>query len=61
MMTDKRGMQKFLELPDKRRLIELARAQIKASGGNYTNFNHNIKFMERGTKPLSMLEPLLKW
>ncbi len=58
MMTD-RGMQKFLELPDKERLIELARAQIKASGGNYTNFNHNIKFMERGTKPLSMLEPLL--
>ena len=33
--------------------------KIKASGGNYTNFNHNIKFMERGTKPLSMLEPLL--
>ena len=29
MMTD-RGMQKFLELPDKERLIELARAQNKS-------------------------------
>ncbi|MFG6359694.1 HD family phosphohydrolase [Taurinivorans muris] len=59
MMTD-RGMQKFLELPHQERLIELARAQIKAiPNGNYTNFNHNIKFMERGTTPLSMREPLL--
>lgn len=59
MMTD-RGMQKFLELPQQQRLIELARAQIKAiPNGNYTNFNHNLKFMERGTTPLSMREPLL--
>lgn len=59
MMTD-RGMQKFLELPHQQRLIELARAQIKAiPNGNYTNFNHNLKFMERGTTPLSMREPLL--
>lgn len=59
MMTD-RGMQKFLELPHQERLIELARAQIKAiPNGNYTNFNHNLKFMERGTTPLSMREPLL--
>lgn len=59
MMTD-RGMQKFLELPHRERLIELARAQIKAiPNGNYTNFNHNLKFMERGTTPLSMREPLL--
>ena len=49
-----------MELPHQERLIELARAQIKAiPNGNYTNFNHNIKFMERGTTPLSMREPLL--
>lgn len=59
MMTD-RGIHYFLQIPDTTRLIELSRAQIKATpDGNYTNFNHNLKFMKRGNKPLSMLEPLL--
>ena len=59
MMTD-RGIRRFLELPDTDRLIELARANIKAQqDGNYTNFNHNLKYLERGETPLEMLEPLL--
>lgn len=59
MMTD-RGIRQFLELPDTERVIELSRAIIKAtSEANYTNFNHNLKYMERGDTPLSMLEPLL--
>lgn len=59
MMTD-RGIRRFLELPDTDRLIEIARATIKAQqDGNYTNFNHNLKYLERGETPLEMLEPLL--
>ncbi len=59
MMTD-RGIRRFLELPDTDRLIEIARANIKAQAdGNYTNFNHNLKYLERGCTPLEMVEPLL--
>lgn len=59
MMTD-RGIHQFLQINDTTRLIELSRSQIKATpDGNYTNFNHNLKFMKRGNTPLSMLEPLL--
>ena len=59
MMTD-RGIRQFLEMPDTDRIIELSRASIEATtDGNYTNFNHNLKYMERGDKPLAMLEPLL--
>jgi len=59
MLTD-RGIRRFLELPDTDRLIELARATIKAQAdGNYTNFNHNLKYLERGETPEQMLEPLL--
>lgn len=59
MLTD-RGIRRFRELPDTDRLIELARASIKAQqDGNYTNFNHNLKYLERGDTPVQMLEPLL--
>lgn len=59
MLTD-RGLHRFLALPDTERIIELTRANIKAQPDeNYTNFNHNLKYMERADKPLSMLEPLL--
>lgn len=59
MMAD-RGIHKFLEIMDKERLIELSRAQIKATpDGNYTNFNHNIKYMDRGEQPLQKLKPFL--
>lgn len=59
MMTD-RGIRRFRALPDTERLIEMARANIKAQAdGNYTNFNHNLKYLERAEKPLEMVEPLL--
>lgn len=59
MLTD-RGIRRFRDLPDADRLIEMARANIKAQqDGNYTNFNHNLKYLERGDTPEQMLEPLL--
>ena len=59
MLTD-RGVRRFLELPDQDRLIELARAIIEAQeGGTYTNFNHNLKYLSRGSTPEAMLEPML--
>jgi poly(A) polymerase len=59
MLTD-RGIRRFRELPDSVRLIEIARAVIKAQkDGNYTNFNHNHKYLGRGDTPVEMLEPLL--
>lgn len=58
MLTD-RGIRRFLTLPERDRLIEMARAHIKAANGSYTNFNHNLKYLERGDTPEQMLEPLL--
>lgn len=59
MLTD-RGIRRFRELPDTDRLIEMARANLKSQhDGNYTNFNHNLKYLERGDTPERMLEPLL--
>ncbi len=58
MLTD-RGIRRFLALPDTPRLIEMARAHLKAQDGSYTNFNHNCKYLERGETPLEMVEPFL--
>lgn len=59
MMTDS-GIHHFMALSETERIIELNRAIIKATiDANYTNFNHNLKYMERADQPLNMLEPLL--
>jgi poly(A) polymerase len=58
MLTD-RGARRFKALPEYPRLIEMARADIKARGGQYAYFNHNLKIMERADTPEEMLEPLL--
>lgn len=59
MMTDA-GIHHFMELPQTERIIELNRAIIKATiDANYTNFNHNLKYMERADQPLNTLDPLL--
>ncbi len=58
MLTD-RGMRRFLSLQDTDRIIELTKAHIKATGLSYTNFNHNLKYIERADLPESMVEPLL--
>lgn len=58
MLTDK-GIRRFRALPEHLRLIELERANVKARNGNYTDFNHNLKMMERTEVPEEMLEPLL--
>lgn len=58
MLTD-RGVRRFKALDQYPRLIEMARADIKALGGNYKEFNHNMKMIERTETPEEMLEPLL--
>jgi poly(A) polymerase len=58
MLTD-RGIRRFKALDDYPRLIEIFRADIKARGGNYTEFNHNMKMLERAETPEELIEPLL--
>ena len=58
MLNDK-GIRRFKGLDDYPRLIELARAEVKASNGTYTEFNHNMKMLERADIDEDMLEPLL--
>ncbi len=58
MLTDK-GIRRFSALNEYPRLIAMAKADIKASNGSYTAFNHNMKYLERAETPEEMLEPLL--
>ncbi|TVR00968.1 MAG: HD domain-containing protein [Desulfovibrionales bacterium] len=58
MLTD-RGIRRFTALDDYPRLIEIARADIKARNGAYKEFNHNMKMLERAEIPEEALEPLL--
>lgn len=58
MLTD-RGIRRFAALDDYPRLIEIARADIKARNGAYKEFNHNMKMLERAAVPEEALEPLL--
>ena len=58
MLTDK-GIRRFKALDDYPRLIEMARADIKARGAKYTEFNHNMKMLERADIREELLEPLL--
>ena len=58
MLTDK-GIRRFKSLDEYPRLIEHARADIKARGGNYKEFNHNMKMLERTEIREEELEPLL--
>ncbi len=59
IMLNDRGIRRFKALDEYPRLIEMARAAIKASTGNYAAFNHNLKQLERTEVPEEMLEPLL--
>lgn len=58
MLTDK-GIRRFKALNDYPRLIEMARADLKARGVAYKEFNHNLKMLERADIPEEVLEPLL--
>ncbi len=58
MLTDK-GIRRFKALDQYPRIMEMARANIKARNGSYVSFNHNMKIMERADEPEEMLEPLL--
>jgi poly(A) polymerase len=58
MLTD-RGIRRFKALAEYPRLIEMARADIKARKGSYKEFNHNMKMLNRADLSQEMLEPLL--
>ncbi len=58
-MLTERGARRFMALEEYPRLIEINRADIKAREGNYTNFNHNMKLLEKAKTPEEMSEPLL--
>lgn len=58
MLTDK-GIRRFKALDDYPRLIEMARADVKARNSTYTEFNHNMKMLERADISEELLEPLL--
>ncbi len=58
MLTDK-GIRRFKSLDEYPRLIEMVRADLKAREGTYTEFNHNLKMLERADIDEDMLEPLL--
>lgn len=58
MLSDK-GIRRFRALDEYPRLIEMARARLKAMRGSYKSFNHNLKLLERADVPEEMLEPLL--
>ena len=58
MLTD-RGIRRFKALEHYPRLIEMARADIKARGASYKEFNHNMKMLERTQVREEELEPLL--
>ncbi len=58
MLTD-RGIRRFKALGETDRLIAICRADIKARGGSYTYFNHNMKYLNRAETAEIMLEPLL--
>ncbi len=58
MLTDK-GIRRFRALDEYPRLIEMARADLKARGKALTSFNHNMKYLERADTPEQMVEPFL--
>ncbi len=58
MLTD-RGIRRFKLLDEYPRLIEMARADIKARNGRYKEFNHNMKMLDRADLSEEMVEPLL--
>ncbi len=58
MLTDK-GIKRFKALDEYPRLIEMVRADIKARGTQYREFNHNLKMLERADIPDEALDPFL--
>lgn len=57
-LTD-RGLRRFSSLGEGQRIIAMCRADIEARDGNYTAYNHNMKYLERAQTPEQMVEPLL--
>ncbi|MCF8105728.1 MAG: HD domain-containing protein [Desulfohalobiaceae bacterium] len=58
-MLSEKGIRRFKGLDEYPRIIEIARANVQAKGGNYRAFNHNIKYLERADVPEEMTEPVL--
>ncbi|GAB7021467.1 HD domain-containing protein [Salidesulfovibrio brasiliensis] len=58
MLTD-RGIRRLKAHDEYPRIMEMVRADIKARGGSWREFNHNIKMAERAEIPEDEIEPLL--
>ena len=58
MLTDK-GIRRLRSLDEYPRIMEMVRADIKARGGSWREFNHNLKMAERANIPEDEIEPLL--
>lgn len=58
MLTDK-GVRKLRAIDEYPRILEMVRADIKARGGSYREFNHILKMLERADIPEEALEPFL--
>lgn len=58
MLTDK-GIRRLRSLDEYPRIMEMVRADIKARGGSWREFNHNLKMAERADIPEDEIEPLL--
>lgn len=58
MLTDK-GIRRLRSLDEYPRIMEMVKADIKARGGSWREFNHNLKMAERAEIPEDEIEPLL--
>jgi poly(A) polymerase len=58
MLTDK-GIRRLRSLDEYPRIMEMVKADIKARGGSWREFNHNLKMAERADIPEDEIEPLL--
>ncbi|BCS89214.1 HD domain-containing protein [Pseudodesulfovibrio sediminis] len=58
MLTDK-GIRRLRSLDEYPRIMEMVKADIKARGGSWREFNHNLKMAERADIPEEEIEPFL--
>jgi poly(A) polymerase len=58
MLTD-RGIRRFRSLDEYPRLMQMTLADINARGASTTDYNHNIKYLNRAETNALLLEPLL--
>jgi len=58
MLTDK-GIRRLRSLDEYPRIMEMVKADIKARGASWREFNHNLKMAERADIPEDEIEPFM--